>query len=167
MWANTHELMIKVKQNAFPKLAIGALLAVFSLYGCSSGTEQSQAPAEDAFNKYYDGKGVGPITEYAIGTADVTQRVDSGQKVFETKCTSCHKLTAERAIGPGLLGITKIRRPEWIMNQILNPMEMTQKDSMAQALLKKYTTQMINMNLTEGEAGAVYEYLKKNDGGAQ
>ncbi|MFN8165493.1 MAG: c-type cytochrome [Bacteroidia bacterium] len=146
-------------------LAVSAGVAAV-ITSCSSNQPTQEnattAPAADPFAIYYDGKGVGPVTEYKAD-ADVKAVADSGKVIFESKCVSCHKLDETKLIGPGLAGITKIRRPEWIMNQILNPMEMTQKDSMSIALLKKYTAQMINMNLTEHEAGMVYEYLKAND----
>ena len=146
-------------------MAVSVGMAVV-ITSCSSNQPTQEngatAPAADPLASYYDGKGIGPVTEYKAD-ADVKAAADSGKVVFESKCVSCHKLDDTKLIGPGLAGITKIRRPEWIMNQILNPMEMTQKDSMSIALLKKYTAQMINMNLTEHEAGMVYEYLKAND----
>ena len=47
------------------------------------------------------------------------------------------------------------------MNMMLNPMEMTQKDSLAKELLAIYYSQMLDNNLTEEEARSVLEFLRK------
>ena len=86
---------------------------------------------------------------------------EAGELVFTAKCTSCHKLNSDKAIGPGLADLTKRRRPEWIMNMMLNPMEMTQKDSMAKELLSIYYSQMLDNNLTVEEARSVLEFLRE------
>jgi hypothetical protein len=67
-------------------------------------------------------------------------------------------------IGPGLKGITKIRTPEWIMNMITNPDQMTQQDPVAEALLVQFNhTQMTNQGLTDEEAREVLEFFRQND----
>lgn len=88
--------------------------------------------------------------------------VEEGKKVFELKCTACHKLE-ERYVGPALKGITKRRKPEWIMNMILNPIEMTQKDPIAKQLLSEYLTQMTYQDIKENEARAILEYFRYID----
>ena len=108
----------------------------------------------------YTGKGIGPITELIIDSTIDDQLVNDGKVIFEAKCTMCHKSTNEKAIGPGLAGIYTRRTPEWIMNMILNPMEMTQKDSLAKDLLSVYMSQMADNNLTQAEARSVLEYLR-------
>ena len=52
-----------------------------------------------------------------------------GMLLFNSKCTSCHSISFEKRIGPGMKGVISRRTPEWIMNMILNPLEMTKKDS--------------------------------------
>ena len=112
-------------------------------------------------NKYYDGKGVGPVKELKLADEIDESMVKTGEQLFNSKCTSCHKLSAEKGIGPGLAGITDRRRPEWVMNMLLNPMEMTQKDSLAKELLAIYYSQMLDNNLTEAEARSILEFLRK------
>ena len=73
---------------------------------------------------------------------------------------ACHK-PDKKFIGPAPTGIFKRRTPEWIMNMILNPEEMTQKDPLAKALLVEFNgSPMANQNLTEEEARQVLEYFR-------
>jgi putative heme-binding domain-containing protein len=85
-----------------------------------------------------------------------------GKTVFDNRCSACHKID-QRFVGPALQGVTLRRQPEWIMNMILNPNEMTQKDEVAKDLLGTYATQMANMNLTKEEARQVLEYFRSLD----
>ena len=141
---------------------------VFTMIFISCGGDKSGKPADKTSaaerreNKYYDGKGVGPVQELALNAEVDEKMANAGEIVFVAKCTSCHILSDEKAIGPGLADVTKRRRPEWIMNMMLNPMEMTQKDSMAKELLSIYYSQMLDNNLTVEEARSVLEFLRKH-----
>lgn len=104
-------------------------------------------------------KGIGPISSVSLGEIDA-DLVSEGETQFKAKCTACHKIS-KRHIGPGLKGITERRSPEWIMNMILNPEEMVQKDPIAKKLLVEYNgAPMANQNLTEDEARAILEYFR-------
>ena len=81
---------------------------------------------------------------------------------FGGTCSACHKLD-QRYVGPALTGVTKRRTPEWIMNMILNPQEMTQKDPIAKDLLATHFTQMSFQNVTQEEARAILEFFRQND----
>jgi cytochrome c551/c552 len=88
---------------------------------------------------------------------------EKGQAVFAAKCVACHKTTDQKIVGPGLKGVTERRTPEWIMNQITNPLEMEQKDPVGKALLEKHLTQMTFQNVTDDESRQILEFLRKND----
>ena len=104
-------------------------------------------------------KGIGPITNVTL-SADIDQELASkGAEVFKIKCAACHK-PEKRFIGPAPKGIMDRRTPEWIMNMILNPEEMVQKNAAAKALLAEYLSPMANQNLTEEEARSVLEYFR-------
>ena len=62
--------------------------------------------------------GIGPIDKVEISATIDDEMVTKGKQIFETKCLSCHKIN-EKFVGPALIGVTKRRKPEWIMNQIL------------------------------------------------
>src|SRR5688572_13730198 len=119
--------------------------------------EDPNAPAED------NGLGIGPVKTVDVSKFDAAL-ADKGKTVFENKCSACHQLSDQKIVGPGLKGVTERRKPEWIMNMIVNPTEMTQKDPQAKKLLAEHLTQMTNQNVAEPDARALLEYLRQNDG---
>lgn len=146
-------------------LAIALLAAGLSACGGSSDQPAEEAGAKPqsmlaAPANPLESKGVGPVTSLELG-ADVDQTMAAkGKEVYEKMCTACHKPT-EKFIGPAPKGILERRSPEWIMNMILNPVEMVQKDPIAKELLKEFNgSPMADQNLTEEEARAVLEYFR-------
>lgn len=112
-------------------------------------------PAADAMNN----KGIGPIESVELGDVD-QGLVSQGEELFQKNCTACHK-PEKRYIGPALAGVTERRTPEWIMNMILNPTEMIQKDPLAKQLVSEYNgAVMADQNITEEQARAMLEYFR-------
>ncbi len=102
--------------------------------------------------------GVGPITHVDLGTLDHAL-AEKGHNVFSLKCAACHKMD-QRYVGPPLGQVLERRKPEYVMNMILNPAEMTEKHPAAKELLAQFMTQMPNQQLTPDDARAVLEYLR-------
>lgn len=92
------------------------------------------------------------------------QWVTEGKSIYELKCQSCHKLSSDKVVGPGWAGVTKKRKPEWILNMIVNVDMMLEKDPEAQKLLEECLVRMPNQNLTIDEARKVLEFQRSNDG---
>jgi mono/diheme cytochrome c family protein len=130
------------------------LIITFFLISCSSSKVEKSENNGDI--------GIGPIKKVEISENIDMNLVNEGKKIFELKCSACHKLE-ERYVGPAIKGITKRRKPEWIMNMILNPIEMTQKDSTAKQLLSEYLVQMTFQDVKESEARAILEYFRYID----
>ena len=83
-----------------------------------------------------------------------------GKDVYDKMCTACHK-PDKNFIGPAPKGILERRSPEWVMNMILNPEEMINKDPIAKKLLMEFNgAPMANQNLTEEQARQVLEYFR-------
>ena len=133
------------------QVVIGA--AVVLLAGGATMGPAEAAPAQS--------KGVGPVKEVKLGPVDPAL-VEKGKRVFEQKCAACHKFE-ERYVGPALGGITRRRSPEWIMNMILNPQGMLEKDPTAKDLLAEYYTPMTFQNVTEADARAVLDLARSVD----
>ena len=112
---------------------------------------------------FYPGVGIGPITSMELGATIDPEMAKEGEELFESRCASCHLYSEERRVGPGLLDITLRRKPEYIMNQILNPLEMAKHDSLAKELLAVYLVQMVPMGLDEKQARSVLEYFRQMD----
>lgn len=107
-----------------------------------------------------DNKGVGPIENVAIPEGIDEDLAQKGKKLFDTNCISCH-LADKKLVGPAPKGILDRRTPEWVMNMIINPSEMLEKDSLAKELLAEFNgVPMINERITEDEARAMLEYFR-------
>ncbi|MBP2834017.1 cytochrome c [Aquimarina sp. U1-2] len=107
-----------------------------------------------------ENKGIGPITSISFEPSIDRSMAEKGARLFKTKCTACHKAN-QPFIGPPMAGIFEKRSPEWVMNMIMNPTEMLEKDPVAKALLKAYNnTIMINQNIPESEARAMLEWFR-------
>src|SRR6185503_6843033 len=118
-------------------------------------------------NPSYDpkrGEGKWTAENVMLGDKLDAAMADEGLKIREVKCSSCHKTTNEKLVGPGWKGVTQRRKPEWIMNFITNPDPMISKDPVVQAQLELCLVRMPNQNLSDTEARAILEFMRKNDG---
>lgn len=110
-----------------------------------------------------DNKGVGPIINVILEDKVNISMANSGEKLFNQLCTSCHIIN-EDYIGPAMSGILDRRSPEWIMNMILNPIQMLEEDPIAIDLLEKYNFEyMYNQNLLDEEAREILEFFRLID----
>lgn len=143
-------LFIQTCITKFSKIQVFFLITVLGinvyLIGCSGQDEE---------------KGVGPVKEVTLASIDASL-VEKGKSIFDSKCSACHKIN-EKSVGPALKDVTKRRKPEWIMNMILNPEQMTKENRIAQQLLAEYMTQMTFQNVSEADARALLEYFRSND----
>lgn len=90
--------------------------------------------------------------------------VTAGQKIYDLKCLSCHRLTDERLVGPGWKDVTKNRKPVWILNMISNVDMMLETDAEAQKLLEQCLVRMPNQNIMLDDARKILEFMRSNDG---
>lgn len=128
-------------------------------------TSTQETKTTDNGNPTYDpNRGEGKFHDVAVDEKLNVQMADEGSKAFDVKCSSCHKLTDEKLVGPGWAGVTKRRQPTWLMNFITNPDEMLDKDPEAQAMLEICLVRMPNQNLSDDEARNLLEFMRKNDG---
>lgn len=111
-----------------------------------------------------DGKGIGQVKEVTLNTPLEQERVGRGQAIYEMKCSACHRLDAQRVVGPGWLDVTKRRKPEWIMNMITNVDVMLDQDPEARELLELCLTRMPNQNVSIGDARDILEFMRHVDG---
>lgn len=161
-------------KNSFKSLLA---IAVFSLVSCGGKEEKKEniemydpeasevsapEPATTSADDVVDleNKGIGPIKNVTLAATIDQAMATAGEEVYKSKCMACHK-PDKKFIGPAPKGILAKRSPEWVMNMILNPEEMVQKDPIAKALLVEYNgSPMANQGLTETEARQVLEYFR-------
>jgi hypothetical protein len=142
---------------------------VVGIYACSGNAAKqsestNQTSAESTTTSYDPERGTGKFMSVNIPPKLDKSLAAAGQKVYDVKCASCHKLTGEKLVGPGWLGVTGRHKPEWIMNFVTNTDEMLQKDPKVQTMLEICLVRMPNQNLSDEEARNVYEFMRKNDG---
>ncbi len=145
-------------------------LVIASCGGSNNPTEATENESNNESSEKkdvsdYDPKrGEGKFSSVALSaTLDQAMATD-GEAVYGVKCSSCHKTTAEKLVGPGWTGVTTRKAPEWIMNFITNPDPMIDKDPEVQAQLEICLVRMPNQGLTDDEARHILEFMRKNDG---
>lgn len=131
----------------------------------SSATAPTETTARSSENPSYDPvRGEGKFKDVEIPETLNPTLAAAGEKVYSVKCSSCHKLTDEKLVGPGFTGVTTRHTADWIMNFATNPDPMINKDPKVQAMLELCLVRMPNQNLTDDDARNVYEFMRKNDG---
>ena len=90
--------------------------------------------------------------------------ISRGEQIFRTRCASCHSITGNElagALGPDLLGVTRKREPQWLLDWLKAPDQMLKKkDPIAMALYKQYNNlAMPNMRLNKEEALSLLDYM--------
>lgn len=150
-------------------LTAGVMIAACG--GNNSGSNTATQDPYDASKKteagnpaYDPNRGQGKFTKVEVGSTLDAAMAANGEKTYGVKCGSCHKLTDEKLVGPGWKGVTSRHTAEWIMNFVTNTDEMLNKDPKAQAQLEICLVRMPNQNLSDDDARALYEYMRKNDG---
>lgn len=168
-----HLIQFLEKLKAPFRISVATLVCAAFLVGCSSEQKETTSKsdyklsedgaAEAEAEAVDNGMGIGPVKSLEVGTGIDQALATNGKAIFEGKCSACHQLSDQKIVGPGLAGVTDRRKPEWIMNMILNPEEMTKKDPEAKKLLGEHLTQMTNQNISEPDARALLEFLRQND----
>lgn len=154
-------------------LILSSMFAITTLIACGgsdekkSDTATGEAPksmVDNAGSGDYDPtRGEGKWTAEnvnASGAVDAAKAAE-GEKISGVKCFSCHKTTDEKLVGPGWKDVTTRHKPEWIMNFITNPDPMITKDPKMQAQLEICLVRMPNQSLTDDDARAILEYMRK------
>lgn len=127
-------------------------------------SEHEEEKTEDGNPSYDPHRGEGKFTTVDVGSSLDAAKADLGEQISQVKCGGCHKLTAEKLVGPGWAGVTQRRKPEWIMNFITNTDVMINKDPEVQAQLELCLVRMPNQNLSDDDARNLLEFMRKNDG---
>ena len=125
--------------------------------GTAGGAATPGAPAELSAVELE--QGIGPIRDMELAAIDPTL-ADQGEEAFITKCSACQKMD-ERYVGPPLRDVVERRRPEFVMNMILNATEMVERHPEIRAMLAEYFTPMTNQVTDPDEARAILEYLRE------
>lgn len=148
------------------KNLITLLLAVLLVASCSPGKPEAEtAEKKGAASEIMDPtKGIGQVKNVTLHNPLDEDRIKRGLDIYEMKCQACHRLDDQRVVGPGWKGVTTKRKPEWIMNMIVNIDMMLDQDEEAQKLLELCLMRMPNQNVSVGDARDILEFMRQNDG---
>ncbi len=103
--------------------------------------------------------GIGPVKNVVLGPLNAKMAA-AGKVLFTSKCALCHELD-QKKIGPPLRNITKDSAPEYIMNLVLNSVQMQKEDPAVKELIKKYNNVIMPPpGLNQAQARSVLEYLR-------
>jgi len=150
------------------KYLFGIVLALLA-FSCAPDKHSDMAKEENLNKSAVEAitdptKGIGAIKNVTMNVPLDQERVSRGGEIYNMKCQACHKLDDKRIVGPGWHGITSRRKPEWIMNMILNVDIMLEQDEEAQKLLELCLMRMPNQNLSIGDGRDILEFMRHNDG---
>lgn len=142
------------------------LLAAALIAACAPDKPSGETvEKKDAVSEVVDPtKGIGQVKNVTLHNPLDAERIKRGFDIYEMKCQACHRLDDQRIVGPGWKDVTKKRKPEWIMNMIVNVDVMLEQDEEAQKLLELCLTRMPNQNVSIGDARDVLEFMRQNDG---
>ena len=162
--------MLKLKflkmRKTFLMLGLSILVSIL-LIGC--GGETKDETVQDVTKKNESGlsdfeleNGIGPVKK-KLNLGPINKELSAeGEKIFETKCGTCHKLD-ERYTGPAQRDVLQRVTPEYLLNMILNPDEMIKKHPRAKKMLAEYMTVMTFQNVKMKDALAILEYFRVLD----
>lgn len=148
------------------KIAI-AVMVLSLTAACGGGNDAPSAgpPGAPTLEKESAGGGEGSkaklLTEADVTLGDIDAGMaEKGKTTYDVKCQACHSMGENRVVGPGWKGITTRRKPEWIMNMIVNTDAMLAEDPEAQRQLEQCLVRMPNQNLSMEEARQVLEFMR-------
>ncbi len=105
-------------------------------------------------------KGIGPVEQVDLPDSIDSDMAAQGKELYNNHCASCHRIN-ESLTGPALGGVLKRRSPEFVMNMILNTDEMIEKEPIIKSLRGEYESDMVQVDVSQDEARAIVEYLRK------
>lgn len=143
---------------------LAAFLLLF-LCSCGGANQRGETPDVDdtVLLKQEEVHGT-EVSSVELSTPVDQAMVKTGEGVYDVKCSSCHRLSDERLVGPGWQGVTERRKPEWIINMITNVDMMLESDPEAQKMLEECLVRMPNQNVTSTDARGLLEFMRNNDG---
>ena len=130
-------------------------IVLFSNLVTSGNCLNSQGPPQNIIND----NGIGPFTKVNLAPIDPV-KVKKGLAIFTAKCNLCHELDVNK-VGPPIRNAVKTYKPEFILNMIVNPLEMQKSNVTVQGLLKKYNNvPMPDQKIAQEDALAILDYLR-------
>lgn len=153
---------MRLLKTSLANMTIVSCLAVLTACGgdtASAPPGTNTPPGAAAAAEKAAPAGLITAADIALGEIDMTM-VEKGRATYDVKCQACHSTGPNRVVGPGWKGVTERRKPEWIMNMILNIDVMLESDPEAQKALEECLVRMPNQGLSKEEGRQVLEFMR-------
>ncbi len=146
-----------------------AMVAICMMAACGGGDAASSGPPgaptlekETSSSEAASSSGKAKLLTAAdITLGDIDNGMaEKGKTTYDVKCQACHSMGENRVVGPGWKGIATRRKPEWIMNMIVNTDAMLAEDPEALRQLEQCLVRMPNQNLSMEEARQILEFMR-------
>lgn len=144
--------------------AISVLAALIISCGSESSSDKTNENMSNTsgLSEWEFTNGFGPIKKKLYLLPVDQGMAKEGEKIFESKCASCHKLD-ERYVGPAQRDVLQRISPEFFMNMVINPEENVEKHPHAKEMLGQYMQKMTNQNINLEDARKLLEYFRLLD----
>jgi|WetSurMetagenome_2_1015567.scaffolds.fasta_scaffold607626_1 cytochrome c len=140
-------------------LMVVCILAVTTFVSNSFGSGRTSKTINPELQDQGGDKGTGPFKDVKLGPVDQA-KARKGLGIFMDKCFLCHELDNKK-LGPPLRNITKQETPEFILNMIVNPVEMQKLNDKIKDQMKKYNNlPMLDQQISQPDALNILEYLR-------
>ena len=154
-------------------MRMGTMAAAIGVFFAMTGCGGADAPSAADRYKVPPTSGTAAASSTEVGAkpgmiaaSDITlgevdkALVEKGKGTYDVKCQACHSLGENRVVGPGWKGVLTRRKPEWVMNMIMNTEAMLSTDAEAQKLLEQCLVRMPNQNLSKEDSRNVVEFMR-------
>lgn len=100
-------------------------------------------------------------TRRSYANAGRIGEVSDGERLFATRCASCHTIGGGDGLGPDLKGVAASRSPQWVANWIRQPDRMVKAhDPATTALVKRFRgLSMPKLGLANSDVVALVDFL--------
>lgn len=160
-------LLYKLNRFAFSLLLPSLLILSVAL---SSGYAQDAAGTDTSAvaNAKQDAGEPTPSGGTLANTLDPAQ-IAEGKTLFNNNCSSCHAVTGEVVVGPGLKGINERRPLTWLIPWIQNSTKVKEsKDAYAVELSQKYNNAaMPSFAFSDVQIKNILAYIKSEEAGSK
>ncbi len=103
-------------------------------------------------------------------TSNTAHAQKSGKSIYENRCASCHKLSNQELVGPGLANVNKRRDEEWLIKFIRNSQKLIKEgDKLANQLYNQYNQTIMpsHTDLSKADILNLLDYIKKESEGVK
>lgn len=107
------------------------------------------------------GRSVALAAALVAALAPAVARAESGEAIFQTRCSACHTVGGGKRVGPDLKGVSERHTDDWIVKFVQSSQTVVKSgDPQATKLFDTYKVVMPDQSLSAAEVKSVIDYTK-------